>query len=98
MLLKVITVKNVWFVTNGFLIMGLKFNILFAVFLMLVLRYDWSNDKMTDDITFKVVVILMIFVIEDSNKFHLKLFLDHDKQTPCKPFSKEIKEEIMPAV
>ena len=53
---------------------------------------------MTDDITFKVVVILMIFVIEDSNKFHLKLFLDHDKQTPCKPFSKEIKEEIMPAV
>ena len=31
MLLEVITVKNVWFVTIGFLILGLSFKILFVI-------------------------------------------------------------------
>ena len=33
-LLKVIIVKNVWFVTIGFLIMSLKFEILFVMIVM----------------------------------------------------------------
>ena len=35
-----------------------------------------SDDKMSDYITFKNVVILMTCVMKDGNKFYLQLFLE----------------------
>ena len=35
------------------------------------------NDKLSDDITLKRVVMLITCVIKDGNKLYLQLFIDH---------------------
>ena len=58
-----------------------------------------TNDKLSDDITLKRVVILLTCVIKDGNKFYPQLFLDHtlyDEQTQCNTFKKDINKQRMP--
>ena len=36
-----------------------------------------TGNKLSDDITLKIIVVLMTCVIKDSNKFYRQLFLGH---------------------
>ena len=56
------------------------------------------DDKLSDDITLKRVMILMTCVIEDGNKYYPQLLLDHalyNEQTQHKSSKKDISKELM---
>ena len=57
-----------------------------------------TDNKVSDGITLKRVVILMTCIIKDGNKCYPQLFIQralYNKQTECKAFKKDITKELM---